>query len=115
MINVCRVYDKKIPDGYKILVDRLWPRGIKKEFIDYWARDIAPSEELRKWFSHDRDKWKEFVEKYKNELTENEKLNEFLIMLREKEKNGNVIFLYATKEENFNNANALKLIIESIL
>ncbi len=115
MILVWRIYEKPLPDGYKILVDRIWPRGIKKEQIDYWAKEIAPSEELRKWFSHDQEKWKEFLEKYKKELLENEKLNKFLDILREKGKNGNVILLYAAKEKKFNNANALKLIIESML
>jgi len=115
MIIAWRIYEKPFPNGYKILVDRLWPRGIKKEQIDYWAREIAPSDELRIWFSHDPKKWDDFLEKYKRELLGKEKLNEFLDLIREKSKIGDVLFTYASKEKNFNNAIALKLIIEPML
>ncbi|MDP8012201.1 MAG: DUF488 domain-containing protein [Thermoplasmata archaeon] len=112
MILVWRIYEKPIPDGFKILVDRLWPRGIGKDQIDYWAKEIAPSDVLRKWFSHDPKKWEEFIEKYKKELEENGKLSDFIKIIKEKE---NTIFLYSSKEKNYNNANALKIIIESML
>ncbi len=115
MIITWRVYEKPFPDGYKILVDRLWPRGIRKIQIDYWAKDIAPSDELRTWFSHDIEKWDEFLENYRKELSENKKLDEILEIIRDKGKIGDIIFLYAAKEKNFNNAIALKLIIEPLL
>lgn len=71
MIKTKRVYDPPSPeDGKRILIDRLWPRGIKKEeaHIDEWLREIAPSTELRKWFSHDPAKWQEFRKRYNKEL-----------------------------------------------
>jgi uncharacterized protein YeaO (DUF488 family) len=68
MLKIKRIYDPASPDdGKRILVDRLWPRGLKKEDarIDEWLKDIAPSDELRKWFAHDPKKWNEFKERYK--------------------------------------------------
>ncbi len=73
-ITIKRVYEKPSPtDGFRILVDRLWPRGISKEnaHIDQWNKDIAPSTELRKWFNHDPEKWDAFSEKYLDELKAN--------------------------------------------
>ena len=71
MLKLKRVYDDiSTQDGKRILVDRVWPRGIKKEDLelDEWYKELAPSTELRKWFNHDVDKWKEFKEKYEEEL-----------------------------------------------
>ena len=71
MIKIKRIYDPvSKDDGKRILVDRLWPRGLKKEkaVIDEWLKDIAPSDELRKWFSHDPSKWEEFKKRYRKEL-----------------------------------------------
>ncbi len=114
MIIVERIYDSK-SYGFRILVDRIWPRGLKKEKakIDLWARDIAPSHELRKWFSHDPEKWNEFLIKYENELLNNSKFKEFLDEL--KKVKGDIIFLYSSKEEKYNNASALKIIVEKYL
>jgi uncharacterized protein YeaO (DUF488 family) len=73
-LKIKRVYDKPAEeDGTRILVDRLWPRGLTKQKakVDVWLKDIAPSTELRKWFAHDPEKWKEFIKKYKKELHEN--------------------------------------------
>jgi uncharacterized protein YeaO (DUF488 family) len=73
MIKIKRIYDPVLKDDAKrILVDRLWPRGVKKEkaAIDEWLKVIAPSDELRKWFSHDPSKWQEFKNKYRKELKE---------------------------------------------
>lgn len=114
-ILVWRIYEKPIPEGFKILVDGLWPRGIKKEYIDYWAREIAPSKDLREYFSHDEKKWEEFKKRYEDELKRNEHLNDFIKLLKKKLETENVIFLYATKEKVYNNANALKIIIEKML
>lgn len=114
-ILVWRIYEKPVPEGFKILVDGLWPRGLKKGYIDYWAREIAPSKDLREYFSHDEKKWEEFKKRYEYELKRNEHLNDFIKLLKKRLKSENVIFLYATKEKVYNNANALKIIIEKML
>ncbi len=114
-IKVKRVYEKsEKEDGYRILVDRLWPRGISKDEakINMWLKEIAPSNELRKWFSHDPAKWNSFMEKYKRELEGKKEIIEQIKAL-EKE-NGIVTFLYSAKDEKHNNAIALKNIINSL-
>jgi len=107
-IQLKRVYGKPDrKDGFRILVDRLWPRGMTKEkaAVDLWLKDIAPSTELRKWFGHDPEKWKEFQKKYLKELKEN---NEAVSVLREHLKKGPVTLLYASKDEVHNEAEVLK-------
>ena len=107
-IKLKRVYDEpQAGDGCRILVERLWPRGLAKHKaqVDLWLRDVAPSSELRKWFSHDPGKWKEFKKRYFNELAER---NDALLIIREKQGLGSVTFVYASRETNFNNAVALK-------
>jgi len=107
MLKVKRIYDRASPDdGKRILVDRLWPRGLKKEDakIDEWLKDIAPSDELRKWFAHDPKKWKEFKERYKKELKDK---GEILARLKKEVKHGDVTLLYSTRDEEHNNAVAL--------
>ncbi|MGC8584736.1 MAG: DUF488 domain-containing protein [Thermoplasmata archaeon] len=111
-IIIWRIYEKPIPEGYKILVDRLWPRGVNKSEIDLWAKEIAPSDDLRKWFSHDKLKWYEFLEKYEIELNNNPDFQKFFNKIQEMLRIKDIIFLYASKEKEFNNANALKIIIE---
>jgi len=89
-IAIKRVYEESSPyDGYRVLVDRLWPRGISKEAaqIDEWNKDLAPSTELRKWFGHDPARWDEFSAKYMQELKANGFGNEFLQRLGKEEKN----------------------------
>ena len=107
-IQIKRIYDEPAKeDGKRILVDRLWPRGISKDMakIDLWAKDVAPSHELRKWFSHDRDKWIEFQEKYFSELDpKTESLNSIAELI----KNNKVTFIFSSKEVRLNNAAALK-------
>jgi uncharacterized protein YeaO (DUF488 family) len=108
MIKIKRVYDPPAKeDGYRILIDRLWPRGLTKERakIDLWLKEIAPSNELRKWFNHDPEKWEEFKAKYEKELTNKQNLLHEIKQL-EKEK-GIVTLLYSTKETEHNNAVAL--------
>ncbi|MFP3317818.1 MAG: DUF488 family protein [Thermoplasmata archaeon] len=114
-IIVWRIYEKPIPEEYRILVDGLWPRGIEKGNIDYWAKEFAPSAELRKWFSHDPDKWDIFIRMYREELEKKPNLKDFIEILRERLGNGEIIFLYASRERFFNNAVALKKIIEEIM
>ncbi len=94
------------------MVDRLWPRGISKDRakIDLWAKDIAPSHELRKWFNHDPDKWEEFKQRYYYELESNPKA---LIFTTELIKNSEVTLIFSSKEKRFNNAEALREYIES--
>ncbi|MGC8497822.1 MAG: DUF488 domain-containing protein [Thermoplasmata archaeon] len=112
-IIVCRVYSCQ-RERYRVLVDRLWPRGIKKENVklDFWAREIAPSDSLRKFFSHDPGKWAEFLSKYEIELLHNPAFSEFLNIIKSKKED--IIFLFGSKELTYNNANALKQIIEKI-
>ena len=114
-LKIKRVYEQRSEnDGYRVLVDRLWPRGIKKEAagIDLWLKDIAPSAELRKWFGHKPEKWKKFKEKYFEELESNSGLNE---LIKTVSSNSIVTFVYSAKEENFNNAVALLEFIENYI
>ncbi len=105
MIRVKRVYDRfETTDGFRILVDRLWPRGLSKTLarVDLWIKEIAPSEDLRKWFAHDVKKWSAFRAKYEEELKANYESVKALKNL-EKEK-GTLTLLYAAKDERHNNA-----------
>ena len=108
-INVKRVYEKasKKNEGYRILIDRLWPRGLKKEdaHIDLWLKEIAPSTELRTWFKHEPAKWPEFKKRYFKELKTKKELLDSLI---EKSHKGTVTLLYGAKDETHNNAVALQ-------
>ena len=94
-------------DGKRILVDRLWPRGLTKEkaSIDLCLKEIAPSTALRKWFDHDPDKWKEFQKRYRKELRDNKEL---VSLLKEKIKKGTVTLVYGAKDEKHNEALVLK-------
>jgi uncharacterized protein YeaO (DUF488 family) len=108
-----RVYEERGPrDGTRVLVDRLWPRGIRKDKagIDLWLKEIAPSEELRKWFGHDPDKWEEFQKRYCREL--DTKGAEEVGTLQEILEKGRVTLVFAAKNERFNNAVALKSYLE---
>ncbi len=113
MIKVKRIYDEvRKEDGFRILVDRLWPRGLSKNKAetDLWLREIAPSDKLRKWYSHDPKKWGAFLKKYKEELTGKRELLDQLRMI-EAEK-GAITLLFSSKEELYNNAVALKNILK---
>ncbi len=106
-IRTKRVYDAPVKDdGYRVLVDRLWPRGIKKEdaAIDQWMKDIAPSNELRKRFHGHLEKWDEFREQYFADLKDNPFVDELLAKARK----GRVTLVYAAKDEEHNNAVALR-------
>ena len=113
MIKIKRVYDPvSADDGKRILVDRLWPRGIKKEkaHIDEWVKEIAPSNELRKWYSHDPAKWAEFKKRYQQEIAgETERLKKIKAEARKQ----TVTLLFSSKELERNNAVALKEMLES--
>ncbi len=111
-IGIKRVYDKPTEkDGIRILVDRLWPRGLSKEKarVDLWLKEIAPSDSLRKWFDHTPSKWEEFKERYFRELDEKEDLISTLM-----DNQGQVItLLYGAREEQFNNAVVLTEYLEA--
>jgi len=107
-IHVKRIYETPDSrDGFRILVDRLWPRGIKKERvkIDLWMKEIAPSDTLRKWFNHDPEKWEEFKRRYEQELHHKQ---DVVDQLRQHMKKNQVTFLFSAKETFHNNAVALK-------
>jgi uncharacterized protein YeaO (DUF488 family) len=112
MIKIKRIYGPPAEDdGFRILVDRLWPRGLTKEKakVDLWLREIAPSDQLRKWYAHDPKKWNEFRKKYFKDL---DMKGELVNQIVEKMKEGDVALLYSSKEEKINNAVALKEYIE---
>lgn len=107
-VSFRRIYDSPgADDGRRILVDRLWPRGVSKERakIDFWAREVAPSDELRQWYHHDHEKWSEFKRRYFAELDANP---EAVAELERQLGNGSVTLVFASKEEKFNNAAALR-------
>jgi uncharacterized protein YeaO (DUF488 family) len=107
-IKLKRVYEPiENSDGFRILIDRLWPRGINKEkgHIDIWLKEIAPSVALRKWFNHEPGKWKKFVEKYHEELEQSETVNEIIKLIK---KHKSVTLLYAARDTQHNNAIVLQ-------
>ncbi|HEX5226110.1 MAG TPA: DUF488 family protein [Bryobacteraceae bacterium] len=115
MIRLKRVYEKAGPhDGARFLVERLWPRGLRKDQVkmDAWLKDAGPSTELRKWFSHDPAKWREFRRKYFAELRE---MPEAWQPIANAAKNGTVTLLYSSHDEEHNNAIALKEYVEKKL
>lgn len=111
-IRVKRVYDEpRSDDGQRVLVDRLWPRGLTKEraALDDWLKDVAPSDDLRKWYHQDSERWQEFVERYDRELEEHDgEVEELLGRARR----GTLTLLYSSKETEHNNAVALKRHLE---
>jgi uncharacterized protein YeaO (DUF488 family) len=108
MIEIKRVYERPAKtDGWRVLVDRLWPRGMKKEAarVDVWMKDVAPSTALRKWFGHEPEKWSEFQKRYRREL---ERKTELLAELKKMAKeHGTLTLLYGAKDEEHNDAVAL--------
>lgn len=112
LIKLKRVYEEpSAQDGFRILVERLWPRGFTKERarVDLWLKDIAPSTELRKWFGHDPAKWDQFCRRYWAELDQKQDL---ISLLKQKNKEGTVTFIYAAQDEEHNGALALKKYVE---
>lgn len=112
-IRTKRIYDDPSPDdGTRVLVDRLWPRGVSKEdaALDEWLKTVAPSDELREWFDHDSDRWDEFVSRYHEELEANAAE---IARLRSMATEGTVTLLYAAKDTDHNNAVALARYLEA--
>lgn len=111
-IRLKRIYAEPArSDGYRVLVDRIWPRGVSKDDaeVDLWLKEIAPSNELRNWFAHDPEKWDEFKRRYFRELDAHPEECE---QLTHKANEGTVTLLFAAKDEQFNNAAALKEYLE---
>lgn len=114
MVQIKRVYESfSRKDGYRVLVDRLWPRGIKKESLslDAWFKELAPSTELRKMFGHDPKRWRAFQTKYKQELKSPEAA-EKIRFLRDLAKKRTITLLYGARDPDHNNAVVLKDLIE---
>jgi uncharacterized protein YeaO (DUF488 family) len=113
MIQTKRVYDKPSKeDGYRVLVDRLWPRGLTKQkaHVDLWMKEIAPSDELRKRFHHEEQNWGEFAKKYKAELAKKkELLSELKKIAKER---GTVTLLFGSKDEKQNQAVVLAQLVQ---
>jgi uncharacterized protein YeaO (DUF488 family) len=112
MIRLKRAYDAPAKrDGLRILVERLWPRGVSKEqaAVDLWLKELAPSTELRKWFHHEPEKWSEFRKRYWSELAQK---GDLLVLLKHRATEGPVTFVYAAHDEEHNSAVALKQFLE---
>lgn len=110
-VQIKRIYEPPEPgDGFRILIDRIWPRGMKKEAaaIDVWMKEVSPSADLRKWFNHEPGKWSAFSKAYKAELRKSTALNE---LIRDIEKHKKVTLLYSAKNEQYNQAVALQQFI----
>lgn len=116
-IQLKRVYDPpEETDGERLLVDRLWPRGVRKDAarLSAWLKELAPSEELRRWFDHDPSRWLEFQERYRAELGEADKA--LLVQeLARKARNQQITLLYAAHDKSRNNAIVLKEVIEEVI
>lgn len=115
-IKLKRVYEKKnADDGFRVLVDRLWPRGVSKEDLPFelWPKEITPSPELRKWFHENPEEhWAEFRKKYRHELERNDAVTDFLVTIK---KQKSVTLLYASRDPEHNHAMILKEFLESRL
>ncbi len=112
MIHVKRVYEPpEKEDGVRYLVERLWPRGVKKEDLklDEWLKNVAPSTELRKWFNHDPSKWKDFQRRYRAELDENCDAWQSIIETARKQ---DVTLLFSSRDTEHNNVVALKAFLD---
>lgn len=112
MFRIKRIYEPVAKtDGYRILVERLWPRGVSKTkaALHDWLKDVAPSPDLRKWYGHDLGRWEEFKERYRAELTEKQRL---VYQLRTLRARGPVTLVFAAKDEEHSSAAILKYVLE---
>lgn len=113
-IHIKRIYDKpQKPDGFRILVDRLWPRGVKKDSakINLWFKDIAPSTALRQWYGHDLNKWSEFQKRYIKELRDKKVLLDSIL----KSKHKTITLLFAAKDIEHSHALVLQKVLLKLL
>ncbi len=112
MIARKRVYEKKVDkDGLWVLVERLWPRGVRREKIDLWMREVAPSEELRGWYSHRAERWEDFRKRYEEELSRNPKVAELLDIVKSRK----VTLVYATRDYEHSGARVLVEYLERLM
>lgn len=115
-IKLKRVYeDPEYTDGFRVLVDRLWPRGMSKEHLKYdmWAKDVTPSSNLRKWFHDDmKNRWDDFVTMYQKELDGSDAIKDFVENVKSQ---GVVTLLYASRDPMCNHANILKAYLEKVI
>lgn len=110
-ILIKRVYaPPDASDGLRVLVDRLWPRGIAKAKVDVWLKDVAPSTALRQWFGHDPAKWIEFKKRYRAELKDNPAVDELRALARKSD----VVLVYAAKDEAHNEAVVLQQFLQKV-
>lgn len=116
-IKLVRIYDHQQPAGYRILVDRMWPRGVSKvkAHLNAWDKEIGPTNELRKWFNHEDEKFPEFKQKYIEELNHNQFTPEFVENVKLKLAREDVLFLYGAKNQKHNQAVVLKEYVEKKL
>ena len=115
-IHLKRVYDQPSKeDGYRVLIDRLWPRGVSKEkaHADQWLKEVGPSHQLRQWFQHDPEKFASFKEKYQQELTSGAQKEAFEQLKHIVQINDVVTLIFATRETSYNHAVVLKGMLES--
>jgi uncharacterized protein YeaO (DUF488 family) len=107
MIELQRVYEHRTPHGARFLVERLWPRGVRKDSLHFssWLKDVAPSDALRRWFRHDVTKWQEFQRRYRNELDQHP---EAWAPLLNAARAGNIVLLYSSHDVEHNNAVVLR-------
>lgn len=117
-VYIKRIYSSNDDSGVRILIDRVWPRGISKAEanIDYWIKNIAPTTELRKWYNHDPKLYDDFKEKYKKELLENTDQNDALKQLKDiiTTNNQNILLLFGAKDEKHNHAIVLKEFLDEM-
>ena len=114
MFKLKRIYDaSEGSDGYRVLVDRIWPRGVSKEKarIDLWMKEIAPSDALRKWFGHDPDRWEGFQRRYREELQKEIGLTNQLQQLEKQ--HGTVTLVFSARDEHHNQAIALRVFLQA--
>jgi uncharacterized protein YeaO (DUF488 family) len=114
-IGLKRAYDPPSPgDGTRVLVERLWPRGLSKECaaVDLWLKEVAPSPELRRWYGHDADKWPEFRRRYREELRARKAEMD---QLRRLARSGQVTFVYGSRDTEHNSATVLRDVVEELL
>jgi uncharacterized protein YeaO (DUF488 family) len=106
-IEAARVYDERLPEGRRFLVDRVWPRGVRKEdlHLEAWLKDLAPSTELRRWFGHDPERWEEFRRRYTAELDAHP---DSWRPLLDAARDGDVVLLFGAKDTEHNNAVVLR-------
>ena len=115
MIRIKRIYEKYSPDdGFRILIDRLWPRGVSRDdaHVDVWFKEIAPTDHLRKWFSHDPKKWETFKKKYIKELKDNKPSLDKIKDLKKEHKI--ITLIFSAKDEQHNNAVVLSEFLHTL-